>query len=153
MSYFVIGVSGVTCGGKTTLTKLLQRSFPWATTIHQDKYFYPEDYPGHVRLPQINDHINFDQWSALDMESMHRDIINILNSPPRDNHSTINRDELPPNFAEGLELLRNIRDIDVDTSKYREIPILIIEVKSGIIEHNLGTVEKYIDNMVGFHHI
>ena len=60
MSYFVIGVSGVTCGGKTTMSKLLQRSFPWSKVIHQDKYFYPEDYEGHVRFADMDNHINFE---------------------------------------------------------------------------------------------
>jgi len=127
MTYFVIGVSGVTCGGKTTLTKLLQRSFPWARVIHQDKYFYPEDYPGHLRVPEMNEHINFDRWSALDMEQMEKDVHKILHTPPTINGLRTKNEEIPPNFAEGLELLRNLKDIDFDTSKYSHIPIIIIE--------------------------
>lgn len=131
MSYFVIGVSGVTCGGKTTMSKLLKKSFPWARVIHQDKYFYPESYEGHIKLPEIDNHINFDVYSALDMEKMHRDVREILSKPElpyRNGHMNGHSNgDIAPNFAEGLELLRNLEDIDIDTARYSKIPILIIE--------------------------
>jgi len=95
------------------MSKLLQRSFPWCRVIHQDKYFYPEDYPGHVRIPEIGNHINFERWSALDMDQMHKDVEKILWTPPEGNEvNGLGRNgEIAPNFAEGLELLRNLRDI------------------------------------------
>jgi len=153
MSYFVIGLSGVTCGGKTTMSKLLQRSFPWAKVIHQDKYFKPEEHEDHVKLPEIDNHINFDIYTALDMDQMHKDVAKILNSAPEE---PTGQDTIIPNFAEGLELLRNLEDIgelrgipsknsvfgtygenvliwkifitlDLDTSRFSHIPILIIE--------------------------
>jgi hypothetical protein len=61
-------------------------------------------------LADIGDHINFELWTALDMEQMHRDVAKTFNSPPQfqkhHGHS-----DYAPNFAEGLELLRNLEDI------------------------------------------
>lgn len=85
MRYFVIGVSGVTCGGKTTLTKLLQRKFPWALVIHQDHYFFDDDYPNHIRVPESENHVNYEVFQALDMEKMYKDVQAILDAPPQYN--------------------------------------------------------------------
>ncbi|XP_053512133.1 nicotinamide riboside kinase 1 isoform X4 [Artibeus jamaicensis] len=42
MKTFVIGISGVTNGGKTTLAKNLQKHFPNCSVISQDDFFKPE---------------------------------------------------------------------------------------------------------------
>jgi nicotinamide/nicotinate riboside kinase len=129
MSYFVIGVSGVTCGGKTTMSKLIQRSFPWQSKIiHQDQYFFPDEYEGHIRLPEVENHVNYEAMEALDMKKMHEDVLTLLDTPPgnakTNGHSN---GVLAPNFAEGQEFLNSIEDIGVDTSEYSGVPILILE--------------------------
>jgi len=132
MSYFVIGVSGVTCGGKTTMAKLIQRSFPWQTKIiHQDKYFYPDEYEGHVRLPEVENHVNYEAMEALNMKKMSEDVLAILSNPPQHIKAKTNghnqNGDAAPNFQEGQDFLNTIEDIGVDTSEYAGIPILIIE--------------------------
>lgn len=82
MDYFVIGVSGVTCGGKTSLTKLLQRKFPWAKLIHQDHYFYDPDWSNHVICKDAENHVNYEIFNALDMDKMYKDVEAILEAPP-----------------------------------------------------------------------
>ncbi|MBW04333.1 Nicotinamide riboside kinase 1, partial [Eschrichtius robustus] len=42
MKTFVIGISGVTNGGKTTLAKNLQKRLPNCSIISQDNFFKPE---------------------------------------------------------------------------------------------------------------
>jgi len=152
MSYFVIGVSGVTCGGKTTLTKLLQRSFPWCRIVHQDFYFYDDEHPSHVRVPEVENHVNYELLTSMDMNKMHKDISAILAGPgeffdgrtdgPKKTKTTDHdqesryhqvaaaansRPEDAPNFDTGLELLKTVGTLDFDTTKYKDIPILIIE--------------------------
>jgi len=39
----VIGISGATSGGKTTITKWLKTIFPSATIFNQDFYYFPVD--------------------------------------------------------------------------------------------------------------
>lgn len=72
----IIGISGVTCGGKTTLATNLKKSIPSTLLISQDTYFLADDDPKHTWIPELN-HINYDILSSLDMEQMYRDTIKI----------------------------------------------------------------------------
>lgn len=101
-SWFVIGISGVSCAGKTTLAKSLydflleykkgghrmsgqfegivpelRFSIGTVDLIHQDDYFYPENSAQHKRVEVLN-HINWELISALDSKRMCGDIEQIL---------------------------------------------------------------------------
>jgi len=112
------------------MSKLLKKSFPRSRVIHQDKYFYPDDYEGHIRMPEIDDHVNYDQIGALNMKKMHDDVLAILecNQEQVNGYSRNgNNGDSAPNFEEGQEFLNTIDDIEIDTSEYAHVPILIIE--------------------------
>lgn len=72
--WIVIGVSGVTCGGKTTLANRLKNSLSPVYIFHQDKYFYPDDSPKHQKCHGL-EHNNYDTISSLDMDAMHKDVL------------------------------------------------------------------------------
>ncbi|XP_076975656.1 nicotinamide riboside kinase 2 [Tamandua tetradactyla] len=62
----ILGIGGVTNGGKTTLTNSLLRSLPNCCVIHQDDFFKPQD-----QIAVGAD--GFKQWDvleSLDMETM-----------------------------------------------------------------------------------
>ena len=86
--WLVIGISGVTCGGKTTLAQKLREYFInqrnvqlWNTPyviseiqlISQDDYFLPVDDLRHKWVKQLNV-INFELLTSLDMKQMLSDI-------------------------------------------------------------------------------
>lgn len=86
--WLIIGISGVTCGGKSSLAKALQAylSNPenansvsdnvHVQSVHmlqQDEYFYPESSDNHTWLDHLN-HINWEILSALNMPKMCADI-------------------------------------------------------------------------------
>lgn len=73
----IIGISGVTCGGKTTTSTKLTKLLPNAKLFSQDDYFLNVDDKRHTWIPELN-HINFDILSSLDMERMHLDILNYI---------------------------------------------------------------------------
>ncbi|CAG7825840.1 unnamed protein product [Allacma fusca] len=123
---FVIGVSGVTCGGKTTLSQLLQRSFPWCRVIYQDSYFFDDDDPRHVRLEEV-DHVNYEILSALNMEQMEKDVVTTLQEDQPILGTNGDGYDAPNFETSGKELLDNVQDIGFDTSKYRKVPILLLE--------------------------
>lgn len=72
--WIVIGISGVTCGGKTTLANRLHDVLTPVYVLHQDKYFYPDDSSKHIKCPGL-DHNNYDVLSSLDMNAMYQDVI------------------------------------------------------------------------------
>lgn len=79
--WVVVGVSGATCSGKTTLAKNLHKVFPQSVTISQDDYFFPPDSTRHVLVESLG-HLNWELMSALDMESMKADVRSLLSQDP-----------------------------------------------------------------------
>lgn len=87
MRLVVIGISGLTGAGKTTVATRLHEylSDPKnadafenvhinkVVLIHQDKYFYARDSPHHKWIPEIN-FINREILSALDMDKFAADL-------------------------------------------------------------------------------
>jgi nicotinamide/nicotinate riboside kinase len=90
-AWLVIGISGVTCGGKTTLAQSLLDHFRKSHSkmikdhikiknvvlMNQDDYFLPVDSPTHTLVEKLN-HINWEVISAIDMDRMCGDILNVL---------------------------------------------------------------------------
>ncbi|XP_018336019.1 nicotinamide riboside kinase 1 [Agrilus planipennis] len=72
--WLIIGISGTTCGGKTTLANNLHDKFPiHSKVISQDDYFFEADDPRLEDIPDLK-HKNFDSLGSLDMEKMLKDI-------------------------------------------------------------------------------
>ncbi|KAJ8708873.1 hypothetical protein PYW08_010255 [Mythimna loreyi] len=90
--WIIIGISGVTCGGKTSLANQLKNTLTPVYLFHQDKYFYPDDSPQHVKCPGLP-HNNYDILGALDMGAMRADIAATLQGQDRAHHSSTEQGE------------------------------------------------------------
>lgn len=92
MNWLIIGITGVTCSGKSTLARSIvselsanKVNFPKYITIgtvklmKQDDYFHPKTSVEHVWIPEFN-YINREVLSALNMNKMCDNLNEILGS-------------------------------------------------------------------------
>jgi Uridine kinase len=77
--WLIIGVSGATCSGKSTLAQFLHKELPGSYLVCQDDFFLPVDSERHTLIPALN-HFNWELMTSLNMEQMHTVIENILSS-------------------------------------------------------------------------
>lgn len=66
-------------GGKTTTAHKLRSFLPNCKIITQDDYYFDNDNPRHKWIQELN-HVNYDILTSLDMDKMHKDVLNILNN-------------------------------------------------------------------------
>lgn len=119
-TWFVIGISGVSCSGKTTLAKQisdnLRRSdntrhlVSEVRTIHQDAYFHPIESPHHIWIPDLK-HINREHLGALATDKLLFDIRAVLSNKGADASTTLPSRTLHVLIVEG-HLIFNHPDIN-----------------------------------------
>ncbi|XP_052744664.1 nicotinamide riboside kinase 2-like [Bicyclus anynana] len=88
--WIIIGISGVTCGGKTTLANKLLDILSPVYIFHQDQYFYPDDSPHHIKCHNL-DHNNYDILSSLNMSLMYDDIVSTINGDNKSQDHNLDR--------------------------------------------------------------
>lgn len=134
--WLVIGICGVTCGGKTTLATQLNNVLPNSKVISQDDYYLDENDPRQTKIPELN-HVNFELLTSLDMERMHNDISRILKN--RKNTIGSPKNNKRANFSTpDLEIEKLVHDC-VET---KGMHVLILE---GFSIFNYKPVEAFCD--------
>lgn len=78
-SWIVVGIGGVTCGGKTTISNELCKLIPNSVIIHQDDYFHPTGSDVLEYIEEVQ-HYNWDVVTAIDSERLVHDVEKIISS-------------------------------------------------------------------------
>ncbi|XP_075416643.1 nicotinamide riboside kinase 1 isoform X1 [Tenrec ecaudatus] len=109
MKTFVIGIGGVTNGGKTTLAKNLQKRLTNCRVISQDDFFKPES---EIETDR-NGFLQYDVLEALNMDEMMSVISDWMENPRYSLQSTdwASAEEIPILIIEGF-LLFNYKPLD-----------------------------------------
>ncbi|XP_045144500.1 nicotinamide riboside kinase 1 isoform X2 [Echinops telfairi] len=109
MKTFVIGIGGVTNGGKTTLAKNLQKCLTNCRVISQDDFFKPES---EIETDK-NGFLQYDVLEALKMDEMMSVISDWMENPRHSLWSTdwASAEEIPILIIEGF-LLFNYKPLD-----------------------------------------
>ncbi len=122
MNWLIVGITGVTCSGKSSLARSIITAinsktvrFPQHITIgnvklvKQDNYFHPKTSAEHVWIPEFN-YINSEILNALNMTKLCGDLNDILGSAYQPYERTNGQCILNVLVIEGF-LLFNCRDI------------------------------------------
>ncbi|XP_051174682.1 nicotinamide riboside kinase 1 [Leptopilina boulardi] len=117
MEWLVIGISGATCSGKTTIAQKLHKDLKNSILIQQDTYFHDVDDPRHIWIEELN-HINFDIISSLDMKKMYSDIRKILDEKPLFNNVVSPKNEKKILIIEGFLIFDYKPILDLCNLKY-----------------------------------
>lgn len=90
--WFVLGISGATCSGKTSLANRLHKELKNSIIVHQDKYFLPIDDPRHIKVEELN-HYNWEVITSIDMEKMRTDVLKLIETLPNGNNHSVSTDK------------------------------------------------------------
>lgn len=78
----LIGVSGCTNGGKTTLCKRLMSELANAYHLSQDDFYHERGSSHYTYMPELSS-FNYDVISAIDMKRFHAELARLFRSPQR----------------------------------------------------------------------
>ncbi|XP_076656350.1 nicotinamide riboside kinase [Halictus rubicundus] len=87
--WIVLGISGATCSGKTSLINRLHKELKNSVLVCQDNYFLPVDDPRHTYIPELN-HMNWELITSLDMDKMRSDVLKLITSPEKSKSTNTN---------------------------------------------------------------
>lgn len=113
--WLVVGISGATCSGKSTLANKIRDNFPGSVMMRQDDYFLPSNDPRHVKILELN-HLNWDLITSLDMERMHSDVMKILRPREKEDATTATKKTIL--ILDGFLLFRHKDITDLCDLKY-----------------------------------
>ncbi|KAL9059890.1 MAG: hypothetical protein Q9162_000960 [Coniocarpon cinnabarinum] len=120
----IVGISGVSSCGKTTLARLLRDVFPQSCILHEDDFYWPDS-----QIPMKNGMQDWDCFEAIDSSKLSSCL------------HYIKRNGSPPRDLESKEDLNSVGECDVD-------PQVIKTCASRISAHSSTPTTVFIDGFL-----
>ncbi|KFM73370.1 Nicotinamide riboside kinase 1, partial [Stegodyphus mimosarum] len=86
--WILVGISGCTNAGKTTLASFLNEKYPGCVIVNQDHFFRSENSEHHIHIPELN-HKNWERLEAVDWEAMMENLSEVTSKNPRNEKSLL----------------------------------------------------------------
>ena len=77
----IVGISGATCSGKTTLANAFHKVIPNSIALNQDQFYWNEDSENHTLADGFN-HINWELVSAFDNAGIVSEVESLTSKSP-----------------------------------------------------------------------
>ena len=104
----VIGISGATCSGKTTLAHALHKIIKKSVAINQDQFYWDEESENHILAEGVK-HINWELVTAFNNDKLLKEIKSYSNCNSDHEPSTMTDIDLDSVFAEFNKITEDIR--------------------------------------------
>jgi len=118
----VIGLSGATCSGKTTVCDILKKIFTNIRVFNQDFYYWTDESPKH-KIEDKTGFINWEILSSFDMDHLHSDLKSHLDNAQRhcklDAHHRWTVDNTFKN--------RDAFDVKIDPGRFESVDVVVVE--------------------------
>jgi uridine kinase len=134
----VVGISGATCSGKTTICNILRRIFVNSRVFNQDDYYWKEDSPHHIR--DENSIINWEVMSGFDMKTMYKDIKEHINKSQGNEKKYLGC--LPDWKVEDVFSNPDSFEHRIDPAKFQHVNLVLVE---GILVLNDARISDLCD--------
>jgi nicotinamide/nicotinate riboside kinase len=131
----VVGLSGASCSGKTTIGNILQRIFKNSSVFNQDLYYWPDGSEHHIKDPESG-FVNWELISAFNMNSLVSDLTaatssrKCVNTTEGDLSLTEHRNQIPdskPWTRERLFQDPGSMHPTVDPALYQGLRLVLVE--------------------------
>jgi len=138
----VVGISGATCSGKTTVCKILRNIFVNSRLFHQDEYYWLEDSKNHVRDSKTG-FINWEVMSSFDMQSALKDLKSELAASSGNSKKLQPRQWTIDNTFKNPDSYETI----IDPTTFEHIRLIVVE---GILVLNDPEISERCDHRFFF---
>jgi len=137
----VLGISGATCSGKTTICNILRRIFVNSRVFNQDDYYWKEDDSRHIR--DEDSIINWEISSGFDMKTMYGDILDELNKSKGSSEKKLDLNGVKEWRVDEIFTGPDSLETNLDPANFQHVNLLLIE---GILVLNDPKISDLCDH-------
>jgi nicotinamide/nicotinate riboside kinase len=125
----IIGISGPSCSGKTTITRLLHQNLaPLTTLLHQDDFYVPDNQIPIVTLPNGDTVADWDCRGSLDIPKLVKALQTFRTTGSLEGAKTIQDQQAPGTINVDETLIKQITErVNSAVKSFGDLRILLVD--------------------------